>query len=219
MYLKLLYDKIERYGLVVLVVYVVVREGERAFEVAILPSVTLAVEKLLRRFGIDIYTLRSESSQSDLYSDGIIYTQGPKTVVEMGIVSPEVLRKFDIKQAVYFAEIDFDLIVRSAKKQKIAVQELSKFPEVKRDLALLVDKGVTFSELRNIAFATEKKLLKRVTLFDVYEGDKLPEGKKSYALGFTLEDKNQTLNEKTIEKTMANLQRQLETKAGAQVRS
>jgi phenylalanyl-tRNA synthetase beta chain len=84
---------------------------------------------------------------------------------------------------------------------------------------LLVDKGVTFSELRNIAFATEKKLLKRVTLFDVYEGDKLPEGKKSYALGFTLEDKNQTLNEKTIEKTMANLQRQLETKAGAQVRS
>ena len=86
-------------------------------------------------------------------------------------------------------------------------------------MALLVDKGVTFSELRNIAFATEKKLLKRVTLFDVYEGDKLPEGKKSYALGFTLEDKNQTLNEKTIEKTMANLQRQLEAKAGAQVRS
>ena len=177
------------------------------------------VEKLLRRFGIDIYTLRSESSQSDLYSDAIAYTQGPKTVIEMGIISPAVLAKFDIKQAVYYAEIDFDLIVRAAKKQRIAVEELSRFPEVKRDLALLVDKGVTFSELRNIAFATEKKLLKRVTLFDVYEGDKLPEGKKSYALGFTLEDKNQTLNEKTIEKTMANLQRQLEAKAGAQVRS
>ncbi|MBQ5704114.1 MAG: phenylalanine--tRNA ligase subunit beta [Alistipes sp.] len=177
------------------------------------------VEKLLRRFGIDIYTLRSESSQSDLYSDAIAYTQGPKTVVEMGIISPAVLAKFDIKQAVYYAEIDFDLIVRAAKKQRIAVEELSRFPEVKRDLALLVDKGVTFSELRNIAFATEKKLLKRVTLFDVYEGDKLPAGKKSYALGFTLEDKNQTLNEKTIEKTMANLQRQLEAKAGAQVRS
>ena len=178
------------------------------------------VEKLLRRFGIDIYTLRSESSQSDLYSDAIAYTQGPnKTVIEMGIVSPKILEKFDIKQAVYYAEIDFDLIVRAAKKQRIAVEELSRFPEVKRDLALLVDKSVTFSELRNIAFATEKKLLKRVTLFDVYEGDKLPEGKKSYALGFTLEDKNQTLNEKTIEKTMANLQRQLEAKAGAQVRS
>ena len=178
-----------------------------------------SVEKLLRRFGIDIYTLRSESSKSDLYSDAIAYTQGPRTVVEMGIVSPEILRRFDIKQAVYFAEIDFDLIVRSAKKQKIAVEELSKFPEVKRDLALLVDKSVTFSELRNIAFATEKKLLKRVTLFDVYEGDKLPEGKKSYALGFTLEDKNQTLNEKSIEKAMSNLQRQLESRAGAQVRS
>ena len=178
-----------------------------------------SVEKLLRRFGIDIYTLRSESSKSDLYSDAIVYTQGPKSVIEMGIVSPAVLSKFDIKQAVYYAEIDFDLIVRAAKKQRIAVEELSRFPEVKRDLALLVDKSVTFSELRNIAFATEKKLLKRVTLFDVYEGDKLPEGKKSYALGFTLEDKNQTLNDKTIEKTMANLQRQLETKAGAQVRS
>ncbi len=178
-----------------------------------------AVEKLLRRFGIDIYTLRSESSQSDLYSDAIAYTQGPRTVVEMGVVSPEILRRFDLKQPVYFAEIDFDLIVRAAKKQRIAVEELARFPEVKRDLALLVDKGVTFSELRNIAFATEKKLLKRVTLFDVYEGDKLPEGKKSYALGFTLEDKNQTLNDKAIEKAMGNLQRQLEQKAGAQVRS
>ena len=98
-------------------------------------------------------------------------------------------------------------------------EELSKFPEVKRDLALLVDKGVTFSQLRDIAFATEKKLLKRVVLFDVYEGDKLPEGKKSYALSFTLEDKTQTLNDKTIEKTMNNLARQLETRAGAQIRS
>ena len=177
------------------------------------------VEKLLRRFGIDLYTLRGESSQSDLYSDAIAYTQGPRTVVEMGIVAPEILRRFDLKQLVYFAEIDFDLIVRAAKKQRIAVEELSRFPEVKRDLALLVDKGVSFSELRNIAFATEKKLLKSVTLFDVYEGDKLPEGKKSYALGFTLEDKNQTLNDKMIEKAMANLQRQLEAKAGAQVRS
>ena len=177
------------------------------------------VEKLLRRFGIDLYTLRGESSQSDLYSDAIAYTQGPRTVVEMGIVAPEILRRFDLKQPVYFAEIDFDLIVRAAKKQRIAVEELSRFPEVKRDLALLVDKGVSFSELRNIAFATEKKLLKSVTLFDVYEGDKLPEGKKSYALGFTLEDKNQTLNDKMIEKAMANLQRQLEAKAGAQVRS
>ena len=178
-----------------------------------------AIEKLLRRFGIDIYTLRSETLSSDLYADAISLMQGTKPMVEMGVVAPALMRKFDLKQPVYFAEIDFELIVRSAKKQRIAVEELSKFPEVKRDLALLVDKSVTFSELRNIAFATEKKLLKRVTLFDVYEGDKLPEGKKSYALGFTLEDKSQTLNDKVIEKTMANLQRQLEARAGAQVRS
>ena len=177
------------------------------------------VEKLLRRFGIDIYTLRSEPSQSDLYSDGIVYMQGTKPVIELGVVAPALLQKFDLKQAVYFAEIDFELITRAAKKQKIAVEELSKFPEVKRDLALLVDKSVTFAQLRNVAMAAEKKLLKRITLFDVYEGDKLPEGKKSYALGFTLEDKTQTLNDKVIEKTMSNIARQLEAKAGAQIRS
>ena len=145
--------------------------------------------------------------------------QGNKRVIEMGVVAPALMRRFNLKQPVYYAEIDFELILRAAKKQRITVEELSKFPEVKRDLALLVDKNVTFAELRQIAFATEKKLLKRVTLFDVYEGDKLPEGKKSYALGFTLEDKSQTLNDKVIEKTMNNLQRQLETRAGAQVRS
>ena len=177
------------------------------------------VEKLLRRFGIDIYALRSDALASDLYADAVALMQGNKRMVEMGVVAPAILRKFDIKQPVYFAEIDFELIVRAAKKQRIAVEELSKFPEVKRDLALLVDKSVSFSQLREIAFATEKKLLKRVTLFDVYEGDKLPEGKKSYALGFTLEDKTQTLNDKTIEKVMANLTRQFEQRAAAQIRS
>ena len=178
-----------------------------------------AVEKLLRRFGIDIYSLKNEPLESDLYADAIALMQGNRAMVEMGVVAPALLRKMGIKQPVYFAEIDFELIVRAAKKHTIAVEELSKFPEVKRDLALLVDKDVTFAQLRQIAFASEKKLLTKVTLFDVYEGDKLPEGKKSYALGFTLEDKTQTLNDKTIEKTMANIARQLEQRAGAQIRS
>ncbi len=178
-----------------------------------------AVEKVLARFGIDIDSLRNRTSECDLFSDAIEYVQGDRAVIRMGVVSPALRRMFDLKQPVYFAEIDFELIARAAKKNAIAVAELSKFPEVKRDLALLVDKNVTFSQLRDIAFATEKKLLKRVTLFDVYEGDKLPAGKKSYALGFTLEDKTQTLNDKAIEKTMNNLARQLETRAGAQVRS
>ncbi|MBQ8366402.1 MAG: phenylalanine--tRNA ligase subunit beta [Alistipes sp.] len=177
-----------------------------------------AVERLLKRFGIDIYALQSESLESDLYADAIVYKQGPKEVLRMGVVSPMVRKKFDIKQEVYFAEIDFDQLVKMTKKAKIQFKELSKFPEVKRDLALLVNKSVTFSELRAIAFATEKKLLKSVSLFDVYEGDKLPEGKKSYALSFILEDRNQTLTDKQIERTMANLQAQLEQKAGAEVR-
>ena len=176
------------------------------------------VERLLKRFGVDIYTLQSESIDDDLYGDAIVFKQGPKEVLRMGVVSPIVRKKFDIKQEVYFAEVDFDQLIKMTKKAKVQFKELSKFPEVKRDLALLVNKNVTFSQLRSIAFATEKKLLKSVSLFDVYEGDKLPEGKKSYALSFMLEDKNQTLTDKQIERTMANLQAQLEQKAGAEVR-
>ena len=176
------------------------------------------VERLLKRFGIDIYALQSESLECDLYADAIVFKQGPKEVLRMGVVSPIVRKRFDIKQEVYFAEIDFDQLIKMTKKAKVQFKELSKFPEVKRDLALLVNKNVTFSQLRSIAFATEKKLLKSVSLFDVYEGDKLPEGKKSYALSFILEDKAQTLTDKQIERTMANLQAQMEQKAGAEVR-
>ncbi|MBO5971803.1 MAG: phenylalanine--tRNA ligase subunit beta [Alistipes sp.] len=176
------------------------------------------VEKLLKRFGIDLYALQCESLESDLYADAILFKQGPKEVLRMGVVSPIVRKKFDIKQEVYFAEVDFDQVVKMTKKSKVQFKELSKFPEVKRDLALLVNKSVTFSQLRSIAFATEKKLLKSVSLFDVYEGDKLPEGKKSYALSFILEDKSQTLTDKQIERTMANIQAQLEQKCGAEIR-
>ena len=177
-----------------------------------------AVERLLKRFGIDIYALQSESIDDDLYADAILFKQGPKELLRMGVVSPIVRKKFDIKQEVYFAEIDFDQLIKMTKKSKVQFKELSKFPEVKRDLALLVDKGVSFSNLRSIAFGAEKKLLKSVSLFDVYEGDKLPEGKKSYALSFILEDRNQTLTDKQIERSMSNIQTQLEQKAGAEVR-
>ena len=115
-------------------------------------------------------------------------------------------------------EMNFDALVKSPRKHRIAFEELSKFPEVKRDLALLVDRQVTFAQLRAIALATERKLLKSVSLFDVYEGDKLPEGKKSYALSFVLEDKSQTLTDKAIERVMNNLQAQFERQAGAVVR-
>ncbi|MFI3328382.1 MAG: phenylalanine--tRNA ligase subunit beta [Rikenellaceae bacterium] len=176
------------------------------------------VERLLSRFGMDIYSLKEQSLECGLFSEGVSYMMGPKEILRMGVVSQKLRKDFDLKSDVFYAEVDFDALIKTTKKQKIAVSELSKYPEVKRDLALLIDKCVSFSALRDVAFQTDKKLLKSVTLFDVYEGDKLPAGKKSYALGFTLEDKTQTLTDKVIEKVMANLQRNFEEKLGAQLR-
>lgn len=177
------------------------------------------VEKLLRRFGINIYNLRTESLANDLFSEGLQLQLNGKKLAEMGVVSPKIRKQLDVKQEVYYLEMNFDLLVKSTKKHRIQVEELSKFPEVKRDLALLVDKSISFAALREVALATERKLLKSVSLFDVYEGDKLPEGKKSYALSFILEDKSRTLDDKTIERVMGNLQRQFEQKCGAVVRA
>ncbi|WP_300799056.1 phenylalanine--tRNA ligase subunit beta [uncultured Alistipes sp.] len=176
-------------------------------------------EKLLRRFGIDIYALKSEPTQSDLFGEGLTMSLNGKELLQIGVVSGKLRRLTDVKQEVYYLEMNFDALVRSTKKHRIAAEELSKFPEVKRDLALLVDRDVTFATLRSVALAAERKLLKSVSLFDVYEGDKLPAGKKSYALSFILEDKTRTLDDKTIERVMANLTRQFEQQCGAQVRS
>ena len=139
--------------------------------------------------------------------------------MQMGVVSPAIRRMFDLRSPVYFLEMNFEALMKAASRNRIEAQELSKFPEVRRDLALLVDKQVTFQQLYDIAFAAEKKLLREVTLFDVYEGDKLPEGKKSYALGFVLEDKTQTLTDQLIERTMNNLIARFEKQAGAVIRA
>ncbi len=176
-------------------------------------------EKLLRRFGIDIYALKSETIKNDLFGEALELQLNGKPLATIGVVNGKIRKQLDIKQEVYYMEMNFDLLVKSTKKHRIQAEELSKFPEVKRDLALLVDQQVSFGALREVAFATERKLLKRVSLFDVYEGDKLPAGKKSYALSFILEDKSRTLDEKSIERVMQNLQRQFEQKCGAVVRS
>lgn len=176
-------------------------------------------EKLLKRFGQDIYSLKCEPLKSDLYSEAVEVQMNGKRLLEIGVVSAKLRKKLDVKQEVYYMELNFDLLVKSTKKHRIQAEELSKFPEVKRDLALLVDRSVSFAQLREVALQSERKLLKRVALFDIYEGDKLPAGKKSYALSFLLEDKSRTLDEKTIERVMSNLQRQFEQKCGAVVRS
>ena len=177
-----------------------------------------AVEQVLKRFGVDLNRVKTESVECDLFGEAVEMSLNGSRLAVLGVVSGRIMKSFDLKQEVYFAEMDFDRLVKTTKKHAVKAGELSKFPEVHRDLALLVDKSVTFEQLRDIALATEKKLLKSVTLFDVYEGDKLPAGKKSYALSFVLEDKTQTLNDKMIERTMENLQKQFESRAGAQIR-
>ena len=174
-------------------------------------------EKLLRRFGVDIYSLQCRGTKSDLYDEAVSFGQG-KELFTIGSVSSKIRKMFDIKAEVYFLELEWDTLLRNTKKHKVAASELPKFPEVKRDLALLVDAGVTFEELRRLAFGVEKKLLKSVSLFDVYQGDKLPAGKKSYALTFILRDNERTLDDKTIDRIMNNLIKQYTDKAGAQIR-
>jgi phenylalanyl-tRNA synthetase beta chain len=175
-------------------------------------------ERLLRRFGFDVWKMQSAPFESDMFGDAMSYRLNGKELFRIGVVAPALTARFDIKTPVYFLEMDFMNLVKATANIRIKAGELSKFPVVRRDLALLVDSGTTFRTLREIAFRTEKKLLTSVSLFDVYEGDKLPEGKKSYALGFTLEDKTQTLTDKEIDRVMNNLITQFEKQANANIR-
>lgn len=181
-------------------------------------SLKAVAEKILRRFGMDIYTLRSEPIENELYAEGLSLKAGNKELLQIATISPKLRKLFDLKNDVYYLDIDFDTLLKYTRKHKVAARELAKFPAVKRDLALLVDSAVSYAELRQIAFQTEKKLLKDVTLFDVYTGDKLEAGKKSYALGFVLQDESKTLDEKTIDNTMNRLIDSFAKKAGATIR-
>jgi phenylalanyl-tRNA synthetase beta chain len=134
------------------------------------------------------------------------------------LVHPQFLKEFDVKQNVYYAEFDWDLIIRLASSNKVAYTELPKYPEVNRDLSMLIDESVNFDKIKELAHKAERKLLRNVTLFDVYKGDKIPAGKKSYAVSFTLRDDAQTLTDKQIEKTMNNINGMLARELGAQLR-
>lgn len=177
-----------------------------------------AIEGLFARLSLDMNDARLEHLDSDLFSEAVTVTIRGKKIGFMGVVSKKTRARFDVKSEVYYAELSLDKIIRMVGGYKLTVKELSKYPEVRRDLALLVDKDVDFARLRSIALGTEKKLLKSVFLFDVYEGDKLPAGKKSYAIGFILEDREKTLTDNVIDKTMNNLIYQFERQVGAEVR-
>ena len=179
------------------------------------------VELLLRRYGADISQLRAEAAPSDIYSEGMSYIlQGsePRQLAVLGTVNPLLARKFGVKQPVFAAEINWPALFELVRRDKVAFKELPKFPEVHRDLALLLDESVRYADLRAAAFKQAKKLLKQVRLFDVYRGDKIPEGKKQYALSFVIQDPERTLTDQDTERVMDRLLATFQNEFGAQLR-
>ncbi len=174
------------------------------------------VEHILKKLRINDF--KEESFSNDIWEEGLIYTYKNKTMVRFGILKADILSQFEIEKDVYFAEFEFENVLKSLPKQDIQFKEISKFPEVRRDLALLLDEEVLFSDLKQLALKTEKKLLKKVDIFDVYKGDKLEKGKKSYALSFIFQDQDKTLNDKQIDKIMKKLIFNFENTFSAQLR-
>ena len=177
------------------------------------------VENILVRLGVNVKKLIFGNLSNDIYDAGLsITTPAGKTLGTLGIVNHKIRKAMDIDMDVYYAELDWKALMKETKKNKVTYTELSKYPSVKRDLALLIDKSVQFAEIQKIATESERKLLKDVVLFDVYEGKNLPAGKKSYAVSFILEDETKTLNDKQIDAIMKKIQTNLEQKLGAQLR-
>ncbi len=174
------------------------------------------VDNVLERLGLrDIDTKPLAESG---YAEGISYVKNDKVLVSLGLVGKADIKKFDIKQEVFYADLDWDAILESVSTQNVSFKEIPKFPEVTRDFALLLDESISFQKVYDIAWNTEKKLLKKVNLFDVYTGKNLPEGKKSYAVSFTLMDEKKTLADKQIDKIMGKLLAQYQKELGAELR-
>ncbi|NLP59140.1 phenylalanine--tRNA ligase subunit beta [Lutibacter sp. B1] len=171
---------------------------------------------LLQRLGIQ--NLKTTPTKNDVFSEGITLSLGKIKLVDLGVVKRAVLKEFGIKQEVLFADFNWENVLKVGGKSQVKISELPKFPAVKRDFALMLDKEITFTEIYNLAFQAEKNLLKEVDLFDVYEGSKLEKGKKSYAVSFLLQDEKQTLTDKQIDKIMQKLQNTFEKNVGATLR-
>ncbi|MDN3666849.1 phenylalanine--tRNA ligase subunit beta [Algibacter miyuki] len=171
---------------------------------------------ILERLGISRFN--EAPTKNDLISEGLSLGLGKTVLVDFGLVKKQVLKHFDISQDVIFADFNWDAILDVVKRNKITFKAITKYPEVKRDFALLVDDNVTFESIFKLAKQSEKQLLKSVNLFDVYQGKNLPKGKKSYAVSFTLQDENKTLTEKQIDKIMNKLQSSFERQLGAELR-
>lgn len=175
-------------------------------------------EMILTRLGFRTDQLTTDEVSADIYREGIAYSQNGKHLMTIGMLSRKVLKIADIEQNVYYAECSWENVLKAVKNHTITFTPMPKFPAVKRDLALLLDRKVTFKEVRDIAMRTEKNLLKAVSLFDVYEGEKLGVDKKSYAVSFTLQDEEKTLTDKQIDKIMNKLMGTYKHILGAEIR-
>ena len=173
------------------------------------------VDAILGRFGIQ--KTQNSPATSDIFSEGIAIGSGHNALVEFGVVKKSILKHFGIKQEVFYADFNWDVIIKST-SSKIKYSEIAKYPEVRRDLALLIDESITYDAIYNIARQTEKSLLKEINLFDVYQGANLGEGKKSYAISFIIQDNSKTLTDTQIDKIMGKLQKNFETELGAILR-
>jgi phenylalanyl-tRNA synthetase beta chain len=175
-------------------------------------------ENILKRLGFVIDQMQISEIDNELFSEGLTYTFNNKLLLKIGIVAKKWLKKFDLENPVYFADFNWDNILILHKRHKVIFEELPKFPAVRRDLALLIDKKVKFEQIKETAYKVERKILREVDLFDVYEGKGIPEDKKSYAVSFILRDDKATLNDKLIEKTMHKLVDTFNRELGAVLR-
>ncbi|WDZ99671.1 phenylalanine--tRNA ligase subunit beta [Mucilaginibacter sp. SJ] len=179
-------------------------------------NIKAVVDGVLQRLNISNFTV--EDATCKKMSFGIQYMLNGKQLVKFGSVAAASLKKADVDKEVFYADFNFDLVLAAIRKNKIVYQEVSKFPAVRRDLSMLIDQSVSFGQLKQIALRTERKLLKEVDVFDVYQGDKLPAGKKSYALSFIIQDLEKTLTDKAIDSIMQKLIYNLGKEAGAEIR-
>ena len=177
------------------------------------------VQNILNRIGVPQGMIVMAQSENDMFDKGLVLkNRGGKVMAEMGIVSRKLQKQFDINNPIYFADLNWDALMKATKKNAVLFTELSKFPSVSRDLALLIDKNIEFAQIEQIARQAEKKLLKSVELFDVYEGKNLPEGKKSYAVNFILQDEQKTMGDKQIDAIMQKIITQLKNQLHAELR-
>lgn len=175
-------------------------------------------EAVLKRLGIQPETLIRKTVSGDIFSEGTELWQKDKKIGMLGTLSKKLLKEFDIKNEVFYADLNWTLIFNSLVPDAVAYKEIPKYPEVKRDLAMILNRGVSFADIRELAFVTEKKLLKKVFIFDVYQGDNIEKGKKSYAVSFILQDTEKTLTDFQIDKIMDSLAETYEKKLGAVIR-